>query len=352
MTAATSVKSIEWVGGLDGYVAMIDQTRLPVETEIIQCRDVDTMCDAIKRLRVRGAPAIGIAAAMGLVLGIRDEPGRDREGFLARVGQVAEYLATSRPTAINLFRALDQMRRRAGSVPFTTVEALKVELLAEAQRIRDEDAAMCRAIGRVGESLIKPNSGVLTYCNAGLLATAEYGTALAPVYLAHELGRRFRVYAPETRPLLQGARLTCWELLNAGVDVTLLCDGMVGSLMKSGCVDLVITGADRIAANGDTANKVGTYSVAVIARAHRVPFYVAAPGTTFDLSIEEGSGIPIEQRSPEEIRRGFGTVTAPPQVPCYCPAFDITPADFINGIVTENGIITPVTRDKIREKVG
>ncbi len=352
MTAEAGFKTIEWIGGLDGHVAMIDQTLLPGEARIIQCCDVEAMWDAIKRLCIRGAPAIGIAAAMGLVLGVRDEAGDDRDRFLARVGEVADYLATSRPTAVNLFWALDRMRRHVESAPFTTVEALKLELLEEAKRIRDEDAAKCRAIGRVGESLIKPGSGVLTYCNAGGLATAEFGTALAPMYVAHEQGRAFRVYAPETRPLLQGARLTAWELSNAGIDVILLCDGMVGSLMKSGRVDLVITGADRIAANGDVANKVGTYSVAVMARAHDIPFYVAAPSTTFDLSIDDGSAIPIEERSPDEIRRGFGRLTAPPAVPCYCPAFDVTPAGLIGGLITENGLICPVGRDKILEIVG
>jgi methylthioribose-1-phosphate isomerase len=225
---------------------------------------------------------------------------------------------------------------------------LKRAMLREAQRIRDEDAATCRAIGQAGERLIRDGTRVLTHCNAGGLATAEYGTALAPMFCAFEKGRRFKVYADETRPLLQGSRLTAWELFHAGIDVTVICDNMAGSVMRDHAVDLVITGADRIAANGDTANKIGTYGLAVLAAAHHVPFYVAAPRSTFDLTIRSGSEIPIEERSPEEIRRGFGSLTAPEQVPCYCPAFDVTPAELIRGIITEKGILEPVNADRIR----
>ena len=349
MTTRTPPKSIEWVGGLDGYVSMIDQTRLPAELVMIECRDKETMREAITQLRIRGAPAIGIAAAMGVVLGVRDYHGHDRDGFLKHFHAVCDDLAAARPTAVNLSWALERMRRHARSIETADVAALKRALLEEVRRIRDEDAAMCRAIGRYGEPLIKPGSGVLTHCNAGALATAELGTALAPLYVAHELGRFFRVYAGETRPLLQGSRLTAWELQQAGIDVTILCDSMAGALMKQGLVDLVITGADRIAANGDVANKIGTYSVAVLARTHAIPFYVAAPSSTFDLSIPDGSGIPIEQRDPEEIRRGFGRLTAPPEVACYCPAFDVTPAEMVHGIITERGLIHPVNREKIAE---
>ena len=326
---------------------MVDQTRLPAELVMLECRDVRTMWDAIKRLSVRGAPAIGIAAAMGAVLGVRDYNGDDRAGFLKKLDEVCEYLASSRPTAVNLRWALDRGRRRAQSVPGHDTAAIKRSLLEEANRIRDEDEAMCRAIGRFGEPLIRPGAGILTHCNAGGLATACFGTALAPLYTAHELGRSFCVYAGETRPLLQGSRLTAWELQRAGLDVTLLCDSMVGSLMKSGRVDLVITGADRIAANGDVANKIGTYGVAVLARAHGVPFYVAAPSSTFDPSTPDGSRIPIEERDPDEIRRGFGPPTAPPHVNCYCSAFDVTTAKLIRGILTEQGIIRPVTKSRI-----
>ena len=352
MSPATPPKSIQWVGGLDGHVLMIDQTRLPTELAMIQCRDTETMWEAIKHLRVRGAPAIGIAAAMGTVLGVRDYGGSDRHGFLSHLDQICDYLGTSRPTGVNLFWALDRMRQHARSTETDDIGALKLALLDEAKRIRDEDAAMCRAIGKHGEPLIRSDCGVLTHCNAGGLATAEYGTALAPLYTAHELGRPFCVYVGETRPLLQGSRLTAWELQQAGIEVTVLCDSMAGALMKLGRVNLVITGADRIAANGDVANKIGTYSLAVLARAHGIPFYVAAPSSSFDPSIPDGSGIPIEERDPDEVRCGFGRLTAPPDVSCYCPAFDVTPADLIRGIVTERGLIQPVNGEIIAEVLG
>ncbi len=340
-------RAIEWVGGLDGYILMIDQTRLPAELVKLECRDAQSIWQAIKRLSVRGAPAIGIAAAMGVVLGIRDYEGQDRAGFLKRLDDVCDFLGSSRSTAVNLRWALDRMRSRAKAVSGHDPAFLMKALLEEAKRIRDEDEAMCRAIGRFGEPLIKPGCGVLTYCNAGALATAAMGTALAPLYTAHELRHPFHVFVPETRPLLQGSRLTAWELQQAGIDVTLLCDNMIASLMKSGRVDLVITGADRIAANGDTANKIGTYSLALLAKAHEIPFYVAAPSSTFDLSIADGSQIPIEHRDPDEIRRGFGPLTAPSEVDCYCPAFDVTPAKLIRGILTDRGLIQPITAARI-----
>ena len=350
--AGTVPRTIEWVGGLDGHVSMIDQTRLPVDLVMLQCHDVKSIWDAIRRLSVRGAPAIGIAGAMGVVLGVRDDTCKDREGFLLHLDEVCDYLASSRPTGVNRFGALERMRQCARSLESNDVEALKAALLEEARRIRDEDAAMCRAIGRHGESLIGPGVGVLTHCNAGSLATAEYGTATAPMYTAHAAGRRFRVYADETRPLLQGSRLTAWELQRAGIDVTVLCDNMAGALLRSGKVNLVITGADRIAANGDVANKIGTYGLAVLAKEHDVPFYVAAPTTTFDPGTPDGSTIPIEQRDPDEIRCGFGKQTAPPDVVCYCPAFDVTPAKLIAGIVTERGLIQPVNGRRVAEILG
>jgi len=335
-------RTVQWVGGLDGHVAMIEQTRLPEELVLLECRHLEDVREAITRLAVRGAPAIGIAAAMGAVLGVRDYAGTDRDGFLARLEEVCQLLGSSRPTGMNLFWALERLRKLARSSETADVQRLKEALLDEARRIRDEDAAMCRAIGRHGEALIRANAGVLTHCNAGSLATAEYGTATAPLYTAHELGRPFRAYVGETRPLLQGSRLTAWELSLAGINVTLLCDDMAGALMNEGKVDLVITGADRIAANGDTANKIGTYGLAVLAAAHGIPFYVAAPSTTFDLSIPEGSRIPIEFRDPDEIRHGFGRFTAPPDVACYSPAFDVTPARLIRGLIMERGLIAPV----------
>lgn len=347
---ASPFKTIEWVGSLDGHIEMIDQTLLPGEFKVIAIEDPQTLWEAIKVLRVRGAPAIGVAAAMGVVLGMRGAS--DEDDLFHKIEEVCAYLATSRPTAVNLFWALQRMGDYAESLRGRPVDEIKNELLAEARRIRDEDAAMCRAIGEFGQSLIAEGATVLTHCNAGALATSEYGTALSPMYLAHDQGRKFRVLADETRPLLQGARLTAWELGRAGIDVTVICDNMAGQLMSQGKVDLVITGADRIAANGDAANKIGTYALAVMANAHDIPFYVAAPSSTFDLTIAEGSEIPIEQRSAEEISHGFGKATAPEGVSVYNPAFDVTPARLIKAIITEKGLIEPVTEQRIRQLLG
>ena len=346
MSEALPLKTICWVGGLDGRIEMIDQTLLPGEVSILGCQDVATLWEAIRTLRVRGAPAIGVAAAMGVVLGTRGS--HTSEAFFDNLAGVCRYLATSRPTAVNLFWALERMSRRAEQLRGHPVEDLRQAMLVEAQAIREEDAATCRAIGEVGQSLIHDGAVLLTHCNAGGLAASEYGTALAPMYRAHELGRRFKVYADETRPLLQGSRLTAWELSRGGLDVTVMCDNMAGHLMSRRRVDLVITGADRIAGNGDTANKIGTYGLAVLAKAHNVPFYVAAPRSTFDLSLADGSAIPIEERSADEIRMGFGKLTAPKEVACYCPAFDVTPADLIRGIITEVGLVSPVTSEQVR----
>jgi methylthioribose-1-phosphate isomerase len=339
-------RTIEWVGGLDGWVRLIDQTLLPTELKCLECKDVEAIWEAIRSLRVRGAPAIGVAAAMGVVLGVR-QARNDRELF-ENLEKVCSHLAGSRPTAVNLFWALDRMKARAAELRGRPVADILEGLLAEAKAVRDEDAATCRAIGEHGAALIREGAGVLTHCNAGSLATAEFGTALSAMYVAYARGRRFRVYADETRPLLQGARLTAWELSQAGLAVTVICDNMAGDLMRSGRVDVVITGADRIAANGDTANKVGTYSLAVLSAHHGIPFYVAAPRSTFDLSVADGSGIPIEERSADEIRKGFGRLTCPEGAACWNPAFDVTPAELIRGIVTERGVIEPVTPDKIR----
>jgi methylthioribose-1-phosphate isomerase len=317
---------------------VIDQTLLPVEVRFIHCRTVEQVWEAIKVLRVRGAPAIGVAAAMGVVVAVQDASDDERE-VLERVGHAAECLATSRPTAVNLFWAIDRMKRIAQECRGKGGRAIKEALLKEAKAIRDEDAAMGRHIGDHGQHLVKEGCGVLTHCNAGSLATAEYGTALAPLYRAHELGRRFHVYADETRPLLQGARLTMWELQQAGIDCTLICDNTAAVVMREGKVNLALVGADRIAANGDTANKIGTYGVAVLAKHHGIPFYVAAPSSTFDLAMASGDQIPIEERGAEEVTHGFGRQTAPSGAKVYCPAFDVTPADLIAGIITERGLI-------------
>jgi len=341
-------QTVRWVGGLDGRIEIIDQTLLPAEYKVIALETIEQVWEAIKVLRVRGAPAIGVAAAMGVVVGIR-EASDDEADVLDRVEKTAEYLATSRPTAVNLFWALERMKRLAAEHRGKGGAALKETLLAEAKAIRDEDAQMCRRIGDNGQHLITEGCGVLTHCNAGGLATAEYGTALAPMYRAHELGRRFRVYADETRPLLQGARLTMWELQQAGIDCTLICDNMAAVVMRQGKVDLVIVGADRIAANGDAANKIGTYGVAVLANHHGIPFYVAAPSSTFDLSLDSGDAIPIEERGGEEVTDGFGRRTAPPGAKTYCPAFDVTPAALIAGIITERGLIEHPNPERIAQ---
>jgi len=340
-------KTIEWVGELDGTVEIIDQTLLPGELKILACSDVETIWEAIRVLRVRGAPAIGIAAAMGVVLGIRGADTYDL--FFENLAQVCDYLASSRPTAVNLFWALNRMRDRAENARDLPLAKLKQLLLDEARAIRNEDAKTCWAIGQAGQALIRDGDSVLTHCNAGALATSEFGTALSVMYVAHDRGRRFQVFADETRPLLQGARLTAWELSRAGIDVTVICDNMAGCLMRERRVDLVITGADRIAANGDTANKIGTYALAVLARAHKVAFYIAAPRSTFDLLTPEGAAIPIELRSENEVRKVYDRVVVPEGVTCYNPAFDVTPAELIRGIITERGIVEPVTADRIRE---
>jgi methylthioribose-1-phosphate isomerase len=341
-------RAVEWVGGTDGFVRLIDQTRLPAELAYRDCRTAEDVWEAIRSLRVRGAPAIGIAAAMGVVLGVQTGTGDGPEAFARRLNAVADYLATSRPTAVNLFWALGRMRRCLSEGAADAPEALRARLLKEARAVQEEDARMCRAIGRFGAELIADGQGVLTHCNAGGLATAEYGTALAAVFTAAEQGKRLRVFADETRPLLQGARLTAWELKQAGVDVTLICDNTAAQVMKERRVQLVIVGADRIAANGDTANKIGTYGVALLARAHGIPFYVAAPSSTFDLSLPTGDAIPIEQRDPREVTHGFGRATAPEGVPVYNPAFDVTPHHLLAGIVTEKGLIRPVSEATIR----
>ena len=344
-------QTVRWAGGLDGHIQIIDQTLLPTEFKVLALQTAEQVWEAIKVLRVRGAPAIGVAAGMGLVLGIRSAPD-DEDEVLERLAKTADYLATSRPTAVNLFWALERMKRAAGEHRGEGGAAIKAALLAEAKAIRDEDARMCRTIGQAGQHLITEGCGVLTHCNAGGLATAEYGTALAPMYRAHELGRKFRVYADETRPLLQGARLTMWELGQAGIDATLICDNMAAVVMREGKVDLVIVGADRIAAGGDVANKIGTYGVAVLAKHHGIPFYVAAPSSTFDLSLASGDEIPIEERSSDEITHGFGRQTAPDGCKVYSPAFDVTPAELIAGIITERGLIEKPTRERIAEVLG
>ena len=348
---AGAVPTLRWDGNAaTGSLRLIDQTLLPGVLVELDCRDVPTVWEAIRALRVRGAPAIGIAAAFGAVLGGQSAGAGDPAAVLAAVRSATDHLRTSRPTAVNLFWALDRIDRVALAAAATARDGASLldHLLTEAVTIADEDKAMCRSIGRFGAALIAPGQGVLTHCNAGGLATADYGTALAVIFAAHEAGVPLRVFADETRPLLQGSRLTAWELQRRGVPVTLICDSMAAQVMKERKIDLVVVGADRIAANGDTANKIGTYGVALLAKAHGLPFYVAAPSSTFDLTLADGSSIPIEQRDPREVTHGYGRATAPEGIDVYNPAFDVTPAHLIAGIITERGIIRPVNAATIQ----
>ncbi len=338
-------QAVKWVGGIDGFLELIDQRRLPTEFVKIRCRTVEQLYEAIKTLAVRGAPAIGVSAAYGLVLAVQKSAADGLKQGMEALAESCEYLGSSRPTAINLFWALDRVRQTAeefiAAKPKATLQQLREVVLAEANAIYEEDVDMCRRIGENGEMFIKDSSGILTHCNAGALATAGQGTALSVMFEAHKKGRKFTVYADETRPLLQGARLTAWELKQAGIDVVVICDNMAGWLMKKGKIDAVITGADRIAANGDAANKIGTYSLSILAREHGIPFYIAAPSSTFDLSIKTGAEIPIEQRAAGEVIRLWRTNTeiVPDGVHVYNPAFDVTEARDITAIITEKGVI-------------
>ena len=325
----------------EGALVLLDQTRLPGEVVYTRCRDIASVADAIRRLKVRGAPAIGIAAAFGVVAGVQHSRAADYASFSREVDEAVDLLAATRPTAVNLFWALERMRRTVREHPDAPVEDLKDALLGEAEAIQSEDEQTCRLIGEHGAALLRTGQTVLTHCNAGALATAGAGTALAVVYQAQSEGKRIHVYADETRPVLQGARLTSWELTRAGIGVTLICDSMAAQVMKEGRIDCVIVGADRVAANGDVANKIGTYGVAVLADAHDVPLYVAAPFSSIDLSIESGGEIPIEERESSEVSQGPGGRTAPEEVEVYNPAFDVTPARYVSAIITERGVAGP-----------
>ena len=330
---------IAWTA--DHAVRILDQTLLPGEETYRALDSVDAVAEAIRTLRVRGAPLIGIAAAMGVVqaVGKRGGGGAGKQ-VLERVLEACKFLGATRPTAVNLQWALDRMLRRAQQA-CAGGENLRDVLIAEASAIWDEDRAMCDRIGELGASLIPAGSTVCTVCNAGALATGGIGTALAPVYTLHRTGKAPHVVVPETRPLLQGSRLTAWELTQAGVDCTLIGDGMIASRLRLGDVACVIVGADRIAANGDTANKIGTYGLALAARAHGIPFYVAAPSSTFDPATPNGAGIPIEQREATEMSSWQGTRTAPIGVKVWNPAFDMTPAELITAIITDQGVFQP-----------
>ncbi|MFC5402186.1 S-methyl-5-thioribose-1-phosphate isomerase [Cohnella soli] len=332
-----ALQSLRWE---NDSLSLLDQRLLPEQTVYLRLTTPQDVWEAIRELKVRGAPAIGIAAAYGVVLGVAGFEGTAAD-WLSEAEKHAAYLATSRPTAVNLFWALDRMKARARDLASegTPTVAMTAALLDEALRIQAEDEETNRRIGEHALTLFEDGMGVLTHCNAGGLATAKYGTALSPFYLALEQGMKLKVFADETRPVLQGARLTAFELQQAGVDVTLICDNMAGHVMSKGWIQAVIVGTDRVAANGDVANKIGTYSVAVLAKAHGIPFYVACPLSTIDLSTPTGADIPIEERHADEVAAGFGKRTAPHGVAIYNPAFDITPNEYVTAIITEKGIV-------------
>ena len=336
------VESVRW--SADGSaVDIIDQRLLPGRLERRELRTVDDVCDAIATLAVRGAPAIGVAGALGLVVALAPQAAERREAFLARAHTLGDRIARVRPTAVNLAWAVGRVLRVAERTSGDG-SAILAAMRDEATHILDEDRAMCRRIGEYGATLLTEGAHVLTHCNAGALATAGIGTALAPVYVAAERGRRVAVFADETRPLMQGSRLTAWELAQAGIDVTVLADSMAASLMREGKVDLVMVGADRIAANGDVANKIGTYPLALAAHHHGVPFYVAAPWSTFDPATATGHQIVIEHRAADELARGFASPVSPRDVAVYNPAFDVTPAALVTAFVTDRGVLRPPYR--------
>lgn len=332
------MKALEWLGD---SLRLLDQTKLPVTTIYNDVSTYEEVAEAIEKMEVRGAPAIGAAAAYGYALGAMQYTG-DRVGLQEHMNTVKERLAKTRPTAVNLFWALRRMEDRLRDLyEVEDLDEIRKALIAEAESIAEDDRRVNHLIGEQGNPIVPEEANILTHCNAGALATVEFGTALGVIRAAHQVGKNIHVYADETRPFLQGARLTTFELMKDKIPVTLIADNMAGYLMQQGKIDLVIVGADRIAANGDTANKIGTYSVAVLAHAHGIPFYIAAPTSTIDLKMSSGQEIPIEERNPQELRELFGVQTAPAEVPVYNPAFDVTPAKYITGIITEKGIVSP-----------
>ena len=343
-----SFRTIEW---RDDKVVMIDQTRLPGEEVYNEYADYRGVAEAIRGMVIRGAPAIGVAAAMGIALGAREIIADTFESFSQQLNNVCDVMARTRPTAVNLFWAIERMKRVAEQNRTTDLASLREVLKAEAIRIEEEDLQICGAIGKNGAALIGEGATVLTHCNAGGLATAGYGTALGVIRAAHEAGKNIRVFADETRPWLQGARLTCWELVKEAIPVTLISDNMAGFFMNKGEISCCVVGADRIAANGDTANKIGTYSVAVLARENGIPFYVAAPISTLDLSLKSGDDIPIEERPAREVTHLQGYPLAPEGVQVRNPAFDVTPARYVTAFITEKGVVTGDYETNLRKLV-
>lgn len=340
------VPTLSWK---EGCLTLIDQTRLPAEVVFEKQESIEQVWDAIKKLKVRGAPAIGVAGAYGLLYGVKDAQNLSRPEFITLLEESAAYLDSSRPTAVNLSWALKRMVALAKSLDKLDPPTLYRALEEEAIRIHDEDRALCRGIGEAGLPLIKEGMGVLTHCNAGSLATSELGTATAPLYLAHQAGISFRVYADETRPLLQGARLTSWELQQSGLDVTLICDNMAASIMAQGLIDLVIVGADRVAANGDAANKIGTMGVAILAKHFGIPVYFAVPRSTVDFNTPTGREIEIEEREAEEVTFFGARRTGPEGIQVRNPAFDVTPHALITGIITDAGIVTAPFEENLKK---
>jgi methylthioribose-1-phosphate isomerase len=341
------------IGWKNGRVKLIDQSKLPGRLQYIYVDNLRDLRRAIRTMKVRGAPALGAAAGLGVYLGLRKINTKSFSRFKKEMERVIGYIGSSRPTARNLFWGLERMRNSVLAVSREPVDKIKKIILAEAQRMIDEDKSACRNIGRCGEKLIKDKDGILTICNAGILATIDYGTALGVVYRASEQGKKIKVFACETRPMLQGARLTAWELNRKGIDTTLICDSMAAVLMQQGKIGKVIAGADRIAANGDAANKIGTYNLAVLSRYHRIPFYIAAPASTFDLSIKSGRQIPIEQRKPSEVSTlFFKKPIAPAKIKIFNPAFDVTPQRLITALITDKGVIRPPFKKNIAKVLG
>lgn len=340
------IKTLEWTP--EG-VRFIDQTRLPTEEVYVTCRSYQEVGKAIREMVVRGAPALGVAAAMGVALGIQQSNAKDLDSLRADFEQIARTIADTRPTAVNLFWGIGRMREKFDSVAEQGVEKIKTALVKEAQQMHREDIAANRAMGRFGATLMPDSGSVLTHCNAGALATCGYGTALGVIRAAVELGKNIHVFADETRPFLQGARLTAWELIKDGIQTTVIADNMAGALMRQGRIQAVVVGADRIAANGDVANKIGTYSVAVLAKEHGIPFFVAAPWATVDMNTSTGDEIPIEQRSAKEVTHHGGKQMAPDGVLVENPAFDVTPASYVTAIVTERGIARAPYWESLKE---
>ncbi len=332
-------------------LVIIDQTKLPVEEVFLELDKSDEIFEAIKKLRVRGAPAIGIAAAFGIYVCVRKSAADTYADFMGEFKELKDYFASSRPTAVNLFWALERMQKTLENNQDKTIAEIKEALLLESEQILAEDQAMCEAIGEFGLTLLKRGDGILTHCNAGGLATSGYGTALAPIYTGYEKDYKFKVFTDETRPLLQGSRLSAYELHSAGVDVTVICDNMAAQVMKEGRINAVLVGTDRVAANGDIANKIGTSAVALLAKHYNIPFYVLGPTSTIDMDTATGKDIVIEQRDGEEIANGFGRRTAPKGVKTYNPAFDVTEAEFITAIITEKGVIKPPFKEGIAKQM-